>query len=690
MKKCCLLLLVLALIVGAASAESVNQTFFFEEDEPVLSVAAYQDVFYLLTYSGIFQYDVANGTTSLLTDEISGDYASAHYADSLCAASDGLYAVCYDDLTFWCILKGDAMDLSCEQLTEETDDAFIAESVLTENYVCFLMKEGSNTRLQIIDHISKEQRAIDLKGVFCMAVCGQNTVAYAAKSSGANGISYTIGKVDLASGDTTETAKLDGDISITNLCCDTDGTIFAITSGAVYRLDETSAVLSQVASIASGDVVSSAMLGTDVLAVIVDNSVSIREISSEATAHQLTVYQPTGRSDDYKTFLSQYPEINLTFVGNANTSAEEQFVQDMTTYSASTDVYVMSDLSVLSSVANKSMAADLSASSGIAQLVNNMYPALQELFLSDGRIVALPTEIYLTVPAYNEDFFTRFGFNAPTTAMELLDLAETWFNDYAEDDPEVSFDPFSNGFTLEAILKQYEIECNLSSQTLSFDEDDLAQLVEKYQSVYALYKTSTSSGSAELYAFNTLDLPHSALYTPLLLSIKDGYEPVISNAYLEMTYIVVNPYSEHIADALLFAESLCNAWNDTTRVLLLASSNQAIELESYAEQKSKLLDEIAQLDAGTSDDAAQSKLDALNAELAILEQNRWVVTEAEVQTYQGLTSRMQFLTDDPLDAISEQYAQYYAQLSAGKITAKEFLQAIDDRVQMAVREQGEE
>ncbi len=96
---------------------------------------------------------------------------------------------------------------------------------------------------------------------------------------------------------------------------------------------------------------------------------------------------------------------------------------------------------------------------------------------------------------------------------------------------------------------------------------------------------------------------------------------------------------------------------------------------------------IAQLESDVSDDAAQSKLDALNAKLAILEQNRWVVTEAEVQTYQGLTSRMQFLTDDPLDAISEQYAQYYAQLSAGKITAKEFLQAIDDRVQMAVKEQ---
>ncbi len=687
MKKCCLLLLMLVLMIGGASAESIDQTVFFEEDDPILSIAAYDEHLYLLTYSGVLTYDAGSGTASLVTDEVNGNYADARGVDRLCATNDGLYGIRYDDCTVWRILYGDTLDESCEQLSENTDDTFILESVLTTDDACFLTQEGSSTSLQIIKRATKQRRTINLKNAFCMAAYGQNAIVYAAQSSGADGISYTIGMVDLVSGDTSIVAQLNDEVHITSLCCDESGTVFAIARGNVYQLDEAHAALTEVTSIASGDVADSAMLGTDTIAVIVDNSLSIRAIGGEAQSRQLTIYQPTGRSDDYKTFLSNHPEINLKFVGNDTTSAEEQFVQDMATHSASTDVYVMSDLSALSSVTNKEMAADLSASSSIAQLVNDMYPALQELFSSDGRIAALPTEIYMAVPACNEEFFTRFGFDVPTTAMELLNLAETWFSDYAADYPEVSFDPFSNGFMLEAILKQYEIECNLSSQTLSFDDDDLAQLVEQYQSVYALYKASSSSGSAELYAFNTLDLPHSALYTPLLLSVKDGYEPVISNAYLEMTYIVVNPYSEHIADALLFAESLCDAWDSTTRVLLLKTSNQALEMEDYAEQKSKILDEIAQLESGDADDAAQSKLDVLNTELTILEQNRWVVTETEVQTYQSLTSRMQFLTNDPLDAISEQYAQYYAQLTAGKITAKEFLQAIDDRVQMAVMEQ---
>lgn len=688
MKKSFLILLLFVFICGIACADAVNQTIFFDEEDPVLSIAAYNEHLYLLTYSGVLTYDAGSGTTSLVTDEFSGDYADAHVVDRLCATNNGLYGIRYDDCTVWRILNGDTLDGSCEQLSEETDDAFIVESVLTADDACFLTKEGSGTYLQIIDRAAKQRRTINLKNAFCMAAYGQKAIVYAAQSSGVDGISYTIGMVDLASGDVSVVAQLSGDVGITNLCCNADGTIFAIARGTMYQLDEARAALTEVASIASGDVVDSAMMGTDTMAVLVDNSLSIRAIGGEAQSRQLTIDQPTGRSDDYKTFLSAHPEINLKFVGNENMSAEEQFIQDMATHSASTDVYVMSDLSVLSSIASKGMAADLSASAGIAQLVNDMYPAFQDLFLANGRIIAIPTEIYLAVPAYNEEFFTRFGFTVPTTAMELLNLAETWYTDYASEYPEVSFDPFSNGFTLTAILKQYEIECMMTSDSLTFDDDELAQLVEKYWSVYALYTTDHSSSYAELYAFNTLDLPHSARYVPLLLSVKNGFEPVISNAYLEMTYMVVNPYSEHIADALLLAESLCNAWNDTTRVLLLTSSNQAIEWADYTAEKNKLLDEIAQLNE--SNGSADSKRDTLQTELDILEQNRWVVTETEVQTYQSLTSRMQFLTDDPLDAVSEQYAQYYAQLSAGKLTAQEFLRALNDRGQMVLMEQAAE
>lgn len=692
MKRILMLLGALILACSIASAEASNQTIFFEEDDPTLSIVVYNKQLYLLTYNGVWLYDAANGTTSLLTDAVNGEYGSECCVDRLLGTQDGLYGIRYEDMTLWRILNGTELEVSCEPLAEEVDeDFFVMDSVLTSDFACLLIQEGSGTVLRIIHRASRQQRTLDVKGAFALAAYGQDAVVYAAKSSNAEGISYTIGKVDLASGDIAVLAKLDDQVSITNLCCDEAGTIYAIASGVVYRLEEAQAALTEVASIASGDVVDSAMLNTDTVAVIVDNSLSVRSIGSDVQAHPLTVYQPTGRSDDYKAFLSEHPEINLRFVGNENVFAEEQFVQDMATHSASTDVYVMTDLSLLSSVASKAMAADLSPSADIAALVQDMYPAFQQLFAPHGQIVALPITIYIAVSAYNEEFFTRFDFAVPTTAMELLNLAETWFTDYAADYPEVVFDPFTNGFTLMAILKQYEIECAIASKPLSFDDRDLAQLVEKYMSVYALYQASRTNGSAEMYAFNTLDLPHSARYAPLLLSVKKGFEPVISNAYLEMTYMVVNPYSEHFADALLLAESLCTAWEDVTRVLLLTSSNQAIEWADYGEEKSKLLEEMAQLNASkASDDTAQGRLDTLQAELDILEQNRWVVTDAEVQVYESLTPNMQFLTDDPLDAVSEQYMQYHAQLSAGKITAGEFLRALNDRVQMVLKEQATE
>lgn len=356
------------------------------------------------------------------------------------------------------------------------------------------------------------------------------------------------------------------------------------------------------------------------------------------------------------------------------------------------DVYRLTGLSLLSSIAEKKMARDLSDSPVITDLVGDMYPAFSSLYRKNGFIYAVPLEVYLSVPAYRPSFFQRFKLPVPTTWTELLELTERWLDEFADEYPDARFFPFDCGLTLDALLRQYEIETRLSGKETVFADKQLAAMVSKYLALEQRFEQNPPPRDAKDFAFNLVDLPHSSMYTPLLLSVHSAAQPVLSSAYLEQAYLVMNPYGKHAAEAMVFAESVCSSLEENMLPLLLQSRAHAVEYPGYQREndalteKLKAAEETVQSAAEDEREQAQERLDELKQELEILHQNRWQVTEEEMALYKTLTDRMLFNTDDPLDTLADQLAAPLRQLRSGKMTVLDFLGMLDNKVKMVVRE----
>lgn len=688
-KLCCFLLGLLLGWPGIIHAEGAERTFFFDDDNVLISIATFQDELYFLTYEGIFHYDAQAGESVLVTDEVTGDYRDAQYADGLCAAEHGLYAVQYAGQRVLRILDdAGKVKLQTVMQFEQDEDAMILQTAMTETHFCLLERKADDVFLRWIDRETRTERQQMLDGGFAMVSWGNNVV-YAARSSRRGVTEYTVGLLETATGKTTD--WMTSSVPVDSLCGRVEDRLYFISGDELCCWMAETGETEKIAVIPSGDVVAGT-LAKDAVAVIVDNSLALRDVEGTTQKTTLTICQQGARSADYQTFLTDKPEVELRFVAPDGRRAEEQFVQDVLTRTSTTDIYQLTDVSTLYAIAEKQMAQDLSVSPALVQTVADMYPAFAGLFSTDGCIWAIPATCYLAVPGYNQEFFEQYGWPVPTTVMELLDLTEQWLNEAADDHPEAVFDPFSNGLTLEAILRQYEVERLLAGEDVTFENADLAEIVTKYQSLEARYRESAGVAQREITAFNIMDLPHSAQYQPLILSVQKDAQPAISNAYLEVAYYVINPYSAHVDEALDFLTSVCTSWDDTTRVLLLSSCDQAVESPGYQRERTALEERMAQaeqaLQTCNAEDAErlQAEWENLQQALEILEENRWAVTAEEVACYQRMTGAMWFRTDDPLDELDDQLLPYYVQMQEGQISAEDFLRILNGKAAMVMLE----
>ena len=682
MKKLCLCLCCLLLCFPLSSLAE-NQTLFFADGNVLTSIATFRDELYMLTYEGVFCYDAESAAPALITNTVTGNYRDTQYADWLCATNSGLYAVqCTNRMLLQIMDAAGNVNVQPVMQLEHKEESFLLDAAMTEQFLCLLEQTNTGVQLNVIDLATNRQSVKKLDDAFAITAYGDE-IAYAAKSTKSSVIRYTVAAVDLATGDVKELCAPSE--SIDGLCA-SGADLYIISKNKLYQWQPDNHNFVEEASLPSGDVVACSVL-TGQVAVVVDNSLAIRTSNPTTARTTLRIAQAAGRSADYQAFLSTHPEIELDFMAFAD--AQEPFIQDVLTQASTTDIYQLSDISILRAISDKKMAKDLAVSSIISGTVQDMYPAFANIFSSDGSIWAIPFTCYLAVPGYSETFFEQFDLPVPTTVMELLDVTEQWLINYADEYPEAQFDPFSNGLTLDAILRQYEVEKEIEGEPLTFLDADLADIVAKYQNLEKQFQQQPRSYQIETSAFNRIDLPHSAQYKPLILPIHQDAQAVISNAYLEVTFYVVNPYSDHVDEAIAFLESICTAWDDATKALLLRSCDQAIESPDYQSKHASLTAQMQSIEEKNRSEGGgvlQAELEHLQRELEVLELNRWIFTEEEIAFYKHMTDYMIFKTDDPLDAMDHQQLSSYRQLLEGKISITTFLQTLDAMVQMVLFE----
>ena len=211
---------------------------------------------------------------------------------------------------------------------------------------------------------------------------------------------------------------------------------------------------------------------------------------------------------------------------------------------------------------------DLSSSEIISDFVSHLYPDIAAQCMVDGKIYAVPTEIWehsspkLVWP----DMWLEAGYteaDVPQTFSEYLDFIDAWL-DRREDDPSLTlnvfadFTPFQydihsySGRLVDELLDSHIAQLLYAGQPLSFSDPDLIPLLEKAKAVgerifrYEPTKTDSNSNYG-LFNYTSLALHERAPWQVNLRIHED--QPLLQSYFLPMTAVYAGASDPELAIA---------------------------------------------------------------------------------------------------------------------------------------------
>lgn len=667
-------------------AQGKDNTIFYGENTAVGSIVSFRDRLYILRYEGLFVYDEDTKVENLITDTVSGYWNSDVYIDTLLSDSSGLYGYHTGKMSLLRILDKNATLVGEKVLQLEGVNS--PNAIMLQDGALYLLEKNNNE--QTLHKISitdcQESAMTIIMNTFALTAY-KDGYALAIQSERLNGQTVnSLSKLNLSDGSAEEIAQLDTSIKAVVYDKATDS-IYLAGYSKMYKWNELEGI-SVSAHTIGGDTGAATVFGKDMAAVIVDNSIAVRNLGKAAQQSVLVLLQPYGRGENYQAFLTVHPEISLLFEGDYFKSSEERFIEDMITGSDNIDIYMLSDINLLATIYSKEYGVDMSGDETLNAAVKDMYPPFQNLFLQNNAVYAIPQSIYIATMGYDSGFFEGFGLDTPNNYSELLDLAQLWLEVYADEHPEAYFDPFSNGVELIRLLERYADECTGNRQEIIYERPDMVDILERYLKISSAYKESRIYGSYDMHAFNVIDVPHIGQFTYLPLSVRKGNKPVISGSDMELKYFVVNPHSKHQEEAFEFLSSTVIAWPDMTKVVLLKSAAHPVERGAFTAEKADILSRLSDLQASLSESnaidlpAIQQKIDEEELALAFCENVRWDVAQDEIDWYQSVVDSIVVSSLNPLTVLQDSQANIFSQLQGGNLDAKRFLKLLDERVRL--------
>lgn len=681
-----MLLLTICLIMpGASSAQEGEATIFYGEDTAVGDIASYRGELYILRYEGLFIYNTTAAEEHMVTDRVSGCWESNAYMDMLLSDNSGLYGIRFDSMTLIRIL-GDSDSSAYETILEADIENTPVTAFLQEDILYLLETDGTRQILHRIPLSGEQETTVEVQNISALAAY-RNGYAIAIENGRIDGrFVRNLSLLNLDNGKTEAVEQLD--MTLNAITYDKeDDCVYMAGNSRLYAWQEDSGIALSAYTL-GGDTVKVAAFGGKMVAVIVDNSVAIRQTGNVEEQSVLVLQQLYGRSGNYQDFLMAHPELSLQFKGDTLMTPEEQFSQDMINQSSDIDIYLLTDINLISKIYDKGYGVDLSGDETIGAVVNDMYTPFRDLFLPQNAIYAIPQSLFITMIGYDTEFFSEYKFEVPTSYDELLDLAELWLGDYAGDNQNAYFNPFKNGIELIKMLGRYADECTGSQQEIVYCQPDMANTLQKYMCISAIYEENLLPGEYGMHAFNVIDVPHTGQYAYMPLSINQNHQPVISGTDIELAYFVVNPFSENREYAIEFIKSAISSLSDRTKLLLLKSAAHPIERSDYASEKAGLQSELDVLHVALSiSDAAdvascQAEIEKKEMELAGCENSRWDITQDEVNWYQLIVDRIVISKLNPLTVLQESQSSIFKQFQDGSIDANQFLKILDEKLRI--------
>lgn len=449
--------------------------------------------------------------------------------------------------------------------------------------------------------------------------------------------------------------------------------------------------------------------------------------------YQTVVLRGTDPSQRAEISLTVYSSYN-TYVqnaaytfGNTHSNVEvvmatsyEDVVQAMMNQSDAVDIYVLSVSDPgYAALLERGYLADLSSSDKITNFVNSVYPGLQDVLIRDGKVVALPVELYTSCMSYSPKAAEALGVTElPTSWLEL-------FRFLAEDAPALlesheGYNILPTYNTAEDMRNQlftqmfqdYMLYLEKEDVEFAFDTDLMHSLLDAFEKIdftklglmedYDDDDSVSYSSDDDKTLFSTWGTVDCQVYNmtststlPLMLSLGTEDSPRLR---AEMSVAFVNPYSKNQEAAIEYLETTVDGMEQTFIIDLCPDQNEPVlnayyeqNIQSMKEYKDSLEQQIAEC---TDEDEKAALQEQLESQQQYIEDytknNAYDASEESIAKYREYGDKLRAAEYFGVDIYSESdkdsmYSQM-TQYLQGAIDANTMLQKLDKTVKMMILE----
>lgn len=391
--------------------------------------------------------------------------------------------------------------------------------------------------------------------------------------------------------------------------------------------------------------------------------------------------------------------------------------QAMMNRDSTVDVYVLSTSdNGYRAVFERGFMAELNDSEKISALVNELYPALQEIVMKDGVIYGVPVSMFTSGGmSYNPAAFEKIGLSeedVPTTVMELLQLFQRLPELLAENDEISVFQPYMTQQDVKYSLFQQIIgaygQCMQKGVVeMSYDTELMHSLLEEFEKIdFAAMGLSEEYDEdyewipeeenrvlfETYYDISTQRYVVENVWKPMLMSLDEGMDPVV-DAYVDVVF--VNPFSENRELAIEYIEMAMDSFeqrflNETCPNQNVPVKNEYYEenIKYYDEELASMKAEMEKAEDEETRDMWQQQIDEMQTWRDEYTENyAWDVSEESIAFYRQYApyiwpARAMGLEGEASETYYDQIWQYIE----GNITHDEMLKNIDDKLRMMLME----
>ncbi|MEG2187764.1 MAG: hypothetical protein RR085_10630 [Clostridia bacterium] len=682
-------------LTAESTASYANMSTFYDTDS-VMYVACGNGLLYTLHDSGLYTLSSTESEEVLVA---SSDELPKHVYDLL---SDGqeIYCLTQDEgfeLRLLVDKEGSYVNQACYSNRIQSS---IQSPRVKNGTLCYLTVDNSEPEIVICSMDEKEPRTLPANGVFCFDIMPNGDLLALVQEAHWPEVTTTLQIIHQDSGEATLWAEISPSQSLSRLIFDgTANTAYLFGRSEIFSVAE-GGKLKLTDRFLGGDVISTCLLA-DGAAIVVDDFLVIRNFE---TSHQpekpvLTVLDPYGRGEEYRSFFADNPQVDVRFVHSGTQSSEEQFIQDMTVRDESTDIYVLSDTSLLQTIKAKGYFADMSASQQIADLTVQMYAPFRDALMNAEAIAAFPKALFIDVLCYHKPTFERLGIEPPATYEEYFDFCIQWYDAYADDFQDVVLNPFANRMSIASILEQYTDTVMRSGLPIAYCTDAMEGLIQKYQTVQAYAEASESAyqgGTPLFYGYALPCLDRESEYAYLPLTFEKDAQPLFSPWGDSLSYFIVNPNSKHPREAMALVASFDGQRTEIEKALLYESICTPIENAFYQQEHRALQETLDALNAelvrAKPEQAKELSEKVKRQEEKILaheKKDRWAVSLDALQIFKSYAENIYINAFNPIQILASKSPELFDGLDGlDGFDASLFLAGIDKKVQMLLLENG--